>query len=264
MPNIYQELLDKALFLQQTNEGTKIKEKDLCLFISRELLAKVPELAEASIFLVYDGYDDSCNLCDFVLSDKAYQVVGENDSRFLELLDSTYKEVLENYLIQSCDDEGSLGYLEFNLSVGNANQDNGSHLLIEPHTYGVVGVAHSILHRESHYSYQVEEAYYGGLYLELVHRATYLKMGLSLSLLDYELDYLTKTEDLAVAVVEHVFKEQPALKDFDLEKRYWQDRKDFPAFSGWFLPIDLSKIGISRPLFNKAAVTLKLIKENED
>jgi hypothetical protein len=264
MPNIYQELLDKVAFFAENKQATELKEKDLCLFISRELLASKPELAQASIFLVYDGFDDSCEVCDFVLSDQMYQIVGKNDAEFLELLDSTYKEVLGNYLIQSCDNEGSLGYLEFKLSTGKPKQENGSHLLIEPHTYGIVGIEYSILRRISHYNYQVKEAYYGGLYLQLVHRATGLKMILHVSLLDYEVDYLAKTEDLAIVVVEHVFKQQLALKDFDLEKRYWQDRKDFPDGSGWYLPIDLSEINISLPVYNRAAITLKLIKENED
>jgi hypothetical protein len=264
MPNIYQELLDKVAFFAENNEATKLKEKDLCLFISRELLASKPELAEAPIFLVYDGFDDSCEVCDFVLSDQVCQIVGKNDSLFLKLLNEVYNDVVANYLIQSCDSEGSLGYLEFKLSVGDPKQDNGSRLLIEPHTYGIVGIEHSILHRDSHYSYQVEEAYYGGLYLQLVHRATGLKMILHVSLLDYEVDYLAKTEDFAIAVVEHVFKQQPALNDFDLQKRYWQERKDFPVGSKWYLPINLSEINISLPVYDRAAVTLKLIKENED
>lgn len=262
MSNIYQELLNKVNFIEENKEATKLREKDLCLFISRELLTAKPELASASLFLVYDGFDDSCNLCEFVLSDKALQVLGEHDLEFLDLLNNVYRDVLADYLIQSCDNEGSLGYLEFQLSGGDTKQDNGTHLLVEPHTYGVIAVEHSILHRDSHYSYQLEEAYYGGLYLHLVHRSTDLKMMLHVSLLEYEISYLTRTEELALAVVEYIFQEQPALKEFDLQRRYWQDRKDFPVWSEWYLPVDLSKIGITLPAYNQAKVTLQLIKEN--
>lgn len=262
MSNIYQELLDKVQFFKQNSPDIKIKQNDLCLFVSRKLLTAKLELEDASLFLVYDGYDDNCNLCEFVLSAKARQIVGENDLQFLELLNKVYKDVLADYLIQTCDNEGSLGYLEFKLSSDDPKQNDNCDLLITPYEYGVDRLNHNILHREAYYDYQIEEIYYGGLYLQLIHQATDLKMVLHVSLLNYEVDYINSTEKLAGRIIDYIFQQQPALKDFKLERKHWQTRKDFPAGSMWYLEIDLEEINISLRRYNQAALTLKLIKEN--
>ena len=110
--------------LQQTPEVLPISSKLILQYTSKRLLELEPELKNVLFYYAYDGFDDSCNISGFTMVDSNLKFTNFEIEELINALRIWYLQSIEDEYMRSCNNEGSLGYISFELDGDSSSGIN--------------------------------------------------------------------------------------------------------------------------------------------
>jgi hypothetical protein len=244
--------------VETTAETIDIPAKTIFEYITRLLLAECPELADVNLYLVYDGYGDSCMLEEFVLSPAAKALLGTKEAQadFITLLEEVYKDELSDQLVGNCDNEGSVGYLKFKISLEPSYKASR---LGHYDDFSIKAVDLSTYNRDFNGEYSPDEDLCGAI--QVLLQKDRLVLTLEVLLTNYAVSWLQLDVDIRDQIIAVLYLDYPELLEYKVIKTQGVPygnvkHKDVIPTSVQF---DLTRIGLTMPEYNEAELLLKIL-----